>query len=379
MKKITLLVLMLTLGCVAFANDLTKDFITGTPSIKSMSQLAFAPQGILLIGDTKAASVFAVATDDKTPGTAPKRLQINNIEAKLAALLGTKKEEVMIHDMVVNPISKNIYLAVSRGQRRGTTPWKLPADLADATLLIRVKSGKDLEEVPLKNVKYSQVAVPNPTPLKTKYWRGDARVDVITDIAYANGTVYIAGLSNEEFISTFRKVPFPFKSDQLTASTLEIYHGAHGKYETKAPIRAFMPYALNGKPHILASYTCTPLVTIPEAKLKNGQHVKGRTVAELGMRNMPLDMIAIKQKDKEYILMANSTRNLMKISVNALAKTQHNITTRLKDRGGSEGVKFTSAPFLVQHLDKLNEKQVAVVMRMMDGSLALGTLPVRIL
>ena len=170
----------------------------------------------------------------------------------------------------------------------------------------------------------------------------------------------------------------------MTASTLEIYHGAHGKYETKAPIRAFMPYTLNNKPYILASYTCTPLVTIPEDKLKNGQHVKGRTVAELGMRNMPLDMIVIKQQDqnkqeKEYILMANSTRNLMKISVDALAKTQYNITTRLKDRGGSEGVKYTSAPFLVQHLAKLNEKQVAVLMRMADGSLSLRTLPVRIL
>ena len=374
---------LLTLSYVSFANDLTKDFITGAPAIKSMSQLAFAPQGILLIGDTKASAVFAIATNDKTPGVAPKRLQINNIEDKLAALLGTKKEEVMIHDMVVNPISKNVYLAVSRGQRRGITAWKLPGDLADATLLIRVKNGKDLEEVSLQNVQYSQVAVPNPTPLKTKYWRGDARVDVITDIAYANGTVYIAGLSNEEFISTFRKVPFPFKSNQLSASTLEIYHGAHGKYETKAPIRAFMPYTLNNKPYILASYTCTPLVTIPEEKLKNGQHVKGRTVAELGMRNMPLDMIVIKQKvkqkEKEYILMANSTRNLMKISVDALAKTQYNITTRLKDRGGSEGIKYTSAPFLVQHLAKLNEKQVAVLMRMADGSLSLRTLPVRIL
>ena len=72
--------------------------------------------------------------------------------------------------------------------------------------------------------------------------------------------------------------------------------------------------------------------------------------------------------------MANSTRNLMKISMDVLASTQYNLTSRLKDRGGSEGVKFTSAPFLVQHLDKLNEQLVAVVMRMMDGSLSLTTL-----
>ena len=285
MKKLISTALMLCLCCFAFANDLTQNFVTGTPKIKSMTQLSFAPEGILLIGDTKSSALFAIATNDKTPNIGKKKLEVHNIEAKLAALLGTKKEEIMIHDMVVNPISQNVYLAVSRGQRRGITPWKLPHDLADATILIRVKNGKDLEEVSLKNVKYSQVAIPNPTPLKTKYWRGDARVDVITDIAYANGTVYVAGLSNEEFISTFRKVPFPFNSNKITASTLEVYHGAHGKYETKAPIRAFMPYEIKGKSHILAAYTCTPLVTIPTEKLQNGKHVKGRTVAELGMRN----------------------------------------------------------------------------------------------
>ena len=38
-----------------------------------------------------------------------------------------------------------------------------------------------------------------------------------------------------------RRIPFPF-SDGVTGSSLEIFHVSHGKWETEAPIRAFVPY-----------------------------------------------------------------------------------------------------------------------------------------
>ena len=41
---------------------------------------------------------------------------------------------------------------------------------------------------------------------------------------------------------------------------------------------------------------------------------KGKTIAELGNRNKPLDMISYKKEGKDYLLMANSSRGVMKIS-----------------------------------------------------------------
>jgi hypothetical protein len=35
------------------------------------------------------------------------------------------------------------------------------------------------------------------------------RVSSVTDLAYADGKVYVSGLSNQEFSSTFRSIPFP--------------------------------------------------------------------------------------------------------------------------------------------------------------------------
>ena len=70
--------------------------------------------------------------------------------------------------------------------------------------------------------------------------QSNPRTESITDIGFLEDRVLIAGLSNEEFASTLRDVRFPFeKADEGTS--VEIYHGAHGKFETRAPVRTFVP------------------------------------------------------------------------------------------------------------------------------------------
>ena len=64
------------------------------------------------------------------------------------------------------------------------------------------------------------------------------RISTISDLGYADGNLLVSGLSNHEFSSSFKSIPYPFTAKQDEA-TLEIYHAAHGKYETSAPIRTF--------------------------------------------------------------------------------------------------------------------------------------------
>ena len=66
-----------------------------------------------------------------------------------------------------------------------------------------------------------------------------------------------------------------------------------------------MPFNVGGEPQILAAYTCTPLVTFPVSSLKAGKKVRGKTVAELGNRNQPLDMIVYEKGGKQYLLLSN--------------------------------------------------------------------------
>ena len=62
---------------------------------------------------------------------------------------------------------------------------------------------------------------------------------------------------------------------------------------------------------MLASYLCTPLVTFPASGLEDGEHLKGKTVAEFGSGNYPLDMVLTRHDDEDFVVLSNSMLPLM--------------------------------------------------------------------
>ena len=144
----------------------------------------------------------------------------------------------------------------------------------------------------------------------------------VTDICYVDGILLVAGASNEEFSSTLRRIPFPFDGTSQRNS-LEIFHVSHGKYETAAPIRTFVPYENNTS--LLASYTCTPVVRFSLQDLEDNTHLMGNTVAELGAHNRPLDIVSYKVKGDEFLLISNANHPLTKIACQNI-DTQDSLT-----------------------------------------------------
>jgi hypothetical protein len=311
-------------------------FSDGAVKAKSYSKLAFSPDGILFVGDSIGARIYALDLGDRQRVDAVKPLDVGDVEGKIAAMLGGDPRDVMIHDMAVNPMSKNIYLTVSRGRRSFTGQWQLPNDVANASVLLRVTPGGAIEEVRLDRVKLSALDIANPVNDKAEVdWKKvKQRVDTISDMVFIDGKLYVAGLSNEEFSSTMRIYPFPFDGTG-TSTTLEIYHGAHAKWETDSPIRSFLPYRIQGKSYLMASYLCTPLVLFPLDSLKDKTHVKGTTIAELGYGNYPIDMVAYRSQGKDYVMIVNSTRGLMQIKAEDLQKPASAITTPVPPGSGT--------------------------------------------
>lgn len=362
MKKSLLLLfsLLLSLPFLGVAHtdkDLKADFRTGDPGLRSINAMAFGPEGILFLGDSKNAEIIAIDTKDNTTGQAPERMNIQNVDEQLAALLGTTKDDIIIQDMAVNPVSKAIYLALHT---------------KDGQPMILRTSGDSFEAVSLNPVSHSKIGLNRAIAADAKDRRGRSmRRWAISDLAYYEGKVMVSGLSSEEFASTFRSIPFPFNDQQMHAS-LEIYHAAHGKYETHAPIKTFMPYKLNGKDHLIASYTCTPLVVVLLDNFKAGQHTKGKTVAELGNRNTPLDIISYEKNGKSYILMANSSRALMKIDPAKIEQFEDYLTEPVEESSATAGVSFINLPYVnVLQLDKLDDERVVMLQRMANGDLNL--------
>jgi hypothetical protein len=338
----------------------TVGFKAGKVELKSAGALAFAPEGVLLIGDSLGGNVFALDTGDRNKAASGGAIDIKGVNQKIAAMLGTTPDQIMINDVAVNPISKKIYISVSRGSGAEAVP-----------MIVRTDGSGKLTEVPLTNIKHASIALVDAPDAASKDSRGASkRMEAITDLGYVEGNVIVAGLSNEEFSSTLRSIPYPFNSASKGAG-IEIFHGAHGRFETNAPVRTFVPYTIENKAHLLAAYTCTPLVKIPVSDLKPGAKVKGTTIAELGNRNKPLDMITYRKDGKEFILMANSSRGVMKLPTEKLESYQP-ITAHTE----KQGVPYETIAALkgVTQLDKLDD---ANALMLMDdaGSLDLRSVP----
>ncbi len=86
----------------------------GTPELKSAGPLAFGPDGILLVGDTKSATIFAIATGDTSGNSASIRLNIRDLKGAVASTLQEKPAAISINDLAANPLTGNLYLSVSR-------------------------------------------------------------------------------------------------------------------------------------------------------------------------------------------------------------------------------------------------------------------------
>ena len=349
LRKWVFLPVALAMIAPAMAADLTMGMKKGSPTLKSAGPIAFAGEGVLLVGDPVGAAIYAIDTADRTPSGGG-AVNVNNLDEKIASRLGTDAKQVQVVDLAINPASGNCYLSISRGQG--------PAAQA---VLIKVDAAGKLDEVSLNNVNYSQVTLSNVPAEGAKDRRGASqRLEAITDLAYVDGRVIVAGLSNEEFASKLRAIPYPFKEAD-SGTSVEIWHGAHGAFETRSPVRTFTTYNIGKEPHLLAAYTCTPLVKFPLADLKPGAKIKGTTLAELGNGNRPLDMIVYSKEGKDYILTANSKRGVMKISTDKIQSAQP-VTEKVQ---GTAGLPYETIEELqgVEQLDKLSKDQAVVLVR----------------
>jgi hypothetical protein len=331
--------------------------IRGPVNAKSLGAMTFGPNNVLFLADNDAESVYAVELADagKNAGS----IDIAGIDSRIAQALGTTADQIAIADMAVHPASHNVYITVTRGKGADAKP-----------VLVRVTSDakEPISVVSLDNINHSAAKIDNAPAAGTG--PRDPHRSTITDLAFADGHLWIAGLSNEQFSSAFRKVSFPFSSAKEATTTLQIYHVSHRRSETQAPVMTFAPTKINGTLYMLAAYTCTPVVAFDANTLKDGQAVVGRTVAELGAGNQPADIISYTMNGKGYVLVANRTHPMMKLSSDEIAGAPA-LTTP-----DNEGIarKPVSAPGAVVQLADYDANNVIVVQKAAAGGFDLKTI-----
>jgi hypothetical protein len=356
------LVFALTLAIIASSSPTAAPAAapSAPPAFQTIGPLTFAPDGVLFAADTQAAAIYAVDLGSAATGGAPGTKAIAAIDQQIAALLGTDVREIAVTDLAVHPKTRNAFISVMRGQGAGAKP-----------VLLRVDGAGKLEIVDLTKLTATSVTLPNP-PSANATGRAAQRVQSVTDMAFMDGRLFVAGLSNEEFASKLRSLSYPFTTADSGAS-VEIYHGSHGQFETRSPVYTFVPYKVKGETNLIAGYLCTPLVKFPVSGLRPGGKVMGTTIAELGNRNRPLDMILYRKDGKEFLLMSNNSRGVMKIPTDRFAD-QSGITSPIPDKAGIS-YETVSAMKGVEQLDLLDDAHSVVLARSDAGALNLQSVP----
>lgn len=331
--------------------------------LKGASVLAFGPENVLFVGNSRAGIIHAIPTT-ATAVKAPVPFNAFAIDRKIADQLGVAASDLIINDMQIHPVSQEAYIAFKNGHA------------PDAKSLIAVVTPKDnsIRFLDIKEETIKKVSVKATRTEDFNFYRDlPANTLNITDIDYHDGYIYVSGLTNGEFASTLRKIEYPFKDNQTNVASIEMYHAVHAQNETRAPIRTMTFEEINGEPTFIAAYTCTPLVNISIKDITEGNHVKAKTIAELGFGNTPIDMITFMAQEQDgsfdkKLLITNKQRSASLISLKDYAKASQGDGLNGSFTLGPEGVKIFPIPMAgVMQVSDQNQMMLAMLRRNMDN------------
>ncbi|WP_299222653.1 hypothetical protein [uncultured Aquimarina sp.] len=355
--KSTLFVIMMSIYSISFAS---------TP--QSANVIKFGDANTLFIGDSKSATLYAYNIKSNDNPTAQQGYNIHDLSSKIAQFSKINPFDILIRDMAIRPTSKEAYIAFDTKTRTGYAPQ-----------IVIVNQAGSIKKFDLEKTKHTEIQLNDAPTSDFKFWdKTPMRTLTFTDIDFYNGKVYISGMSNAEFSSALRIVDYPFNKSKVATSSVEIFHAVHGQMETRAPIQTLQFVTLNNEDYILAAYTCTPLVLIPVKDLKNEAHIVGKTIAEMGYGNTPVDIIKFTSKDAdknpyETIILSNRNQSAQSINLTDITTSSKTESIGYVGAAGQSGTPATNLPLtgLMQIDDQDDSHFTAVRRDQLTGELEL--------
>jgi hypothetical protein len=324
-----------------------------TSTLLSAGSVLFAPDvsadgtAVLFAADVARATILAFELPAEAPAGTDAEVNVDQLGAKIASLLGVEREDAVIRGLTVHPVSRAVYLSVARGRgpevgavvvRVGTDGTLRVVELDDLPV-----TSFELDDAPATDDERKDAWLDGSDPTSQPREIHGVTLNIaqvpiarstVTDLAWVDGTLYVAGLSNEEFSSRLRAIQYPFDGT-ATETSVEIFHVDHGKYETQSPIRALTSF--DGGASILATYTCTPVVSFTVDQLRGEGLVRGRTIAELGPMNQPFSIVSYDRDGEEFLLVSNTRHPLLKIPAASIAG-QEALSVPLSEPNSSRGI-----------------------------------------
>ena len=263
--------------------------------------LTFGPDNALIVADTASGTIhtFHVATAGN--GAPPETFNLKAADERVAEALAVSLRQLRINDMAIHPLTRQVFLAVTRGTG------------AEARGMIVAIDGEGVVQLPALTSLGQHQLNRLPDSARTTLSARPLATMVITTLGYHEGKLYVSGVNSTDFSSTLHQIAYPF-TGMATESRIEIYHAVHDQNETRAPIRAQTIVGEGDDAVMIAAYTCTPIVTIPLRELTDGAQVRGKTIADVGYGNTPVGILSFKALNQQYqleemILVVNKQRS----------------------------------------------------------------------
>ena len=216
-------------------------------------------------------------------------------------MLGTAAGEIQITDLAVHPKTHNSFVSVMRGTGRRRQARVVP----------RRRRRQDRSRGDRNRSKCTSVTLPNP-PAAADGGRNnrepvDHRAGVL-ERPRLGRRAFERGVRVEAVVGgvSVRRRPTPAPASRSTTATTSSSRPAR-RSTRSSPTRS------TTSPTSSARYLCTPLVKFPVSSPDAGAKFLGTTIAELGAGNRPIDMILYQKNGKEFLLMSNTSRGVMKI------------------------------------------------------------------
>lgn len=291
--------------------------------LKFAGSLEFTDTGTLFVGDNYNGAIYAF---DQTDATAPEQVapvNIGDIDVKIADTLGVPQSALAINDMAVHPVSAEIYISVSRIGNFESAPAIVKVTQTGEIQLVDLASltfqKQALSHYPDQETTFRPRGLGQMPPLARDIAKGDIALSslAIMDMEYHDGELFVSGVAFDNFLSTLRRMPYPF-TDEQSAANVEMYHISHDQFETRAPIRAMSIQEVDGKAQLVAAYTCSPIVLIDLDDIVDGAKIAARTLMDYG-NGQPLDMISYSLNGEDSLFLTSNSRSPYVIPVASLS------------------------------------------------------------
>jgi hypothetical protein len=318
---------------------------TDRPDLKFAGALEFSDNGTLFVGDNINGAIYAF---DMSANKAPEKVspvKVFDIDVRIGNLLGVGSNAIEINDMAVHPVSREIFISVSRIDNHASKPAVIKVALDGQVEVLDLASyshsKQALANYPDQETTFKPRGLMGMPPTAKDLAKGDVKLSslAIMDMLFHDDQLYVAGVAYDDFLSTMRKIPFPFNGTQSTTS-VETYHIAHDQYETRAPIRAMSIQNIDGKEQLIAAYTCSPVVLIPLDEIVDGKKIAAKTIGDMG-NGQPIDMIPYTLNGQSLLFVTNNSRSPQVIPLSGL-----NGAKVVDDKDFERGPKLDLGPVL---------------------------------